>query len=154
AWHWRWRSGAATVSAPPRAAPRSSPTIRIGKGCRRRHARRARIPWLGSLWRIFSAKSGARTFSGRPSPGRWRRCGKTVRRQCCAAISKLLPLRLPRAMPRGPKLVIFDCDGVLVDSEPISIRVLLGVVAEAGVIIDEEVGYRRFLGRSMASVVA
>ena len=57
-------------------------------------------------------------------------------------------------MPRGPKLVIFDCDGVLVDSEPISIRVLLGVLAEAGVIIDEEVGYRRFLGRSMASVVA
>lgn len=52
------------------------------------------------------------------------------------------------------RLVIFDCDGVLVDSEPISIRVLLEVVAEAGVNIDEEVGYRRFLGRSMASVAA
>ena len=52
-----------------------------------------------------------------------------------------------------PDLVIFDCDGVLVDSEPISIGVLVEVVAEAGVPIGEDVAYRRFLGRSMASIV-
>ncbi|WP_309083578.1 HAD family hydrolase [Chelativorans sp.] len=52
-----------------------------------------------------------------------------------------------------PDLVIFDCDGVLVDSEPISIGVLLEVIGEAGVSIDEETAYRRFLGRSMASII-
>ncbi|WP_157018911.1 HAD family hydrolase [Mesorhizobium xinjiangense] len=51
----------------------------------------------------------------------------------------------------GPKLVIFDCDGVLVDSEPISIAVLRDVIAEAGGPIDEATAYDRFLGRSMAS---
>ncbi len=30
----------------------------------------------------------------------------------------------------SPKLVIFDCDGVLVDSEPISMSVLLDIIAE------------------------
>lgn len=51
-----------------------------------------------------------------------------------------------------PRLVIFDCDGVLVDSEPISVAVLLEVLAEAGVDIDEAFAYREFLGRSMATV--
>jgi HAD superfamily hydrolase (TIGR01509 family) len=55
--------------------------------------------------------------------------------------------------PDMPDLVIFDCDGVLVDSEPISIGVLLDVVGEAGVVISEDVAYRRFLGRSMATIV-
>ncbi len=49
-------------------------------------------------------------------------------------------------------LVIFDCDGVLVDSEPISVAVLRDVVAEAGVVIPEALAYERFLGRSMASI--
>jgi HAD superfamily hydrolase (TIGR01509 family) len=52
------------------------------------------------------------------------------------------------------ELVIFDCDGVLVDSEQISIRVLLEVLAGAGVVIGEDEAYRNFLGRSTASVVA
>ncbi|MCV0397805.1 MAG: HAD family hydrolase [Rhizobiaceae bacterium] len=51
-----------------------------------------------------------------------------------------------------PGLVIFDCDGVLVDSEPISISVLLEVFGEAGVAIDEQAAYARFLGRSMSSI--
>ena len=56
-------------------------------------------------------------------------------------------------MPHRPvDLVIFDCDGVLVDSEPISIAVLLQVIAAGGGLITEEAAYRRFLGRSMASV--
>jgi HAD superfamily hydrolase (TIGR01509 family) len=53
-----------------------------------------------------------------------------------------------------PELVIFDCDGVLVDSEPISIRILTEIIGEAGVTISAEDAYREFLGRSMASIVA
>jgi HAD superfamily hydrolase (TIGR01509 family) len=51
-----------------------------------------------------------------------------------------------------PGLVIFDCDGVLVDSEPLSIRVLLEVLAREGVTLDIEAGYARFLGRSLATI--
>ncbi|WP_159585486.1 HAD family hydrolase [Chelativorans xinjiangense] len=53
---------------------------------------------------------------------------------------------------KNGRLVIFDCDGVLVDSEPISIAVLVEIIAEAGVAIEPAVAYRRFLGRSMASI--
>ncbi len=49
-------------------------------------------------------------------------------------------------------LVIFDCDGVLVDSEPISIRVLVEELARFGYAIDEATAYERFLGRSLAAV--
>lgn len=51
-------------------------------------------------------------------------------------------------------LVIFDCDGVLVDSEPLSIRVLMEAVAAHGGSLSEAEAYRRFLGRSMANLVA
>lgn len=51
------------------------------------------------------------------------------------------------------KLVIFDCDGVLVDSEPISVEVMVAEFAKAGVAMDAEYVYRNFLGRSMATVV-
>jgi HAD superfamily hydrolase (TIGR01509 family) len=49
-------------------------------------------------------------------------------------------------------LVIFDCDGVLVDSEPISFAVLRDTLASAGVELEESRAYRRFLGKSMASI--
>ncbi len=53
----------------------------------------------------------------------------------------------------APGLVIFDCDGVLVDSEPISLAVTLEVLEAAGVPLDPREGYARLLGRSTASVV-
>jgi len=53
---------------------------------------------------------------------------------------------------RPPALVIFDCDGVLVDSEPISIAVLTAIIREAGGDVAEEIAYRRFLGMSMSSI--
>jgi HAD superfamily hydrolase (TIGR01509 family) len=52
-----------------------------------------------------------------------------------------------------PDLVIFDCDGVLVDSEPISIAILVDIITAAGVSISEETAYERFLGRSMATTI-
>lgn len=51
-----------------------------------------------------------------------------------------------------PALVIFDCDGVLVDSEPISIAVLLDMITRSGVTMSEDDAYDRFLGRSMATI--
>ncbi|KPF41334.1 HAD family phosphatase [Rhizobium sp. AAP43] len=47
-------------------------------------------------------------------------------------------------------LVIFDCDGVLVDSEPIALEVLIEALREKGVNIDQEGASERFLGRSLA----
>jgi HAD superfamily hydrolase (TIGR01509 family) len=51
-------------------------------------------------------------------------------------------------------LVIFDCDGVLVDSEPLAMRVLLEGLGEFGYAIGEEEAYERFLGRSLANMQA
>lgn len=51
-------------------------------------------------------------------------------------------------------LVIFDCDGVLVDSEPLSIRVLIDVARAHGADLDEAEAYRKFLGRSLANLVS
>lgn len=50
-------------------------------------------------------------------------------------------------------LVIFDCDGVLVDSEPISISVLTEMIGEAGTRLGEAEAYKRFLGKSVGAVV-
>ena len=49
------------------------------------------------------------------------------------------------------QLVIFDCDGVLVDSEPIANRVLVEMLRELGLDFDLEQSYRIFAGRTMTS---
>ena len=46
------------------------------------------------------------------------------------------------------ELVIFDCDGVLVDSEPISIRIDVEMFAEVGMTMTEQEVIERFVGRS------
>jgi HAD superfamily hydrolase (TIGR01509 family) len=51
-----------------------------------------------------------------------------------------------------PELVIFDCDGVLVDSELLSCRCLSEVLAEHGVFIDPESALELFVGRNVAAV--
>lgn len=56
-------------------------------------------------------------------------------------------------MPAAPvDLVIFDCDGVLVDSEPLALRILLRMVSDAGAVLLPEEAHEAFLGRSLASV--
>jgi len=47
-----------------------------------------------------------------------------------------------------PDLVIFDCDGVLVDSEPIAIKIDAKIFAEFGMPMSEEEIVERFVGRS------
>src|SRR3954462_1339990 len=49
--------------------------------------------------------------------------------------------------------VIFDCDGVLVDTEPISNRVLAGLLTQAGLPTTFEDCMRDYRGRAMASVL-
>jgi len=50
--------------------------------------------------------------------------------------------------------VIFDCDGVLVDSEPISLARLTAGLNRIGVPIDVDTVRVRFAGTSMASIMA
>jgi HAD superfamily hydrolase (TIGR01509 family) len=54
---------------------------------------------------------------------------------------------------RRAELVIFDCDGVLVDSEPVGNRVLADALIEVGVPMTLTEVERDFRGLSMASVV-
>jgi HAD superfamily hydrolase (TIGR01509 family) len=63
----------------------------------------------------------------------------------------------PRALPLSSQvskkrfgLVIFDCDGVLVDSELITNRVFAQMLNELGMALTLEDMFERFVGRSMA----
>lgn len=51
------------------------------------------------------------------------------------------------------QLIIFDCDGVLIDSEIISARMLIAALADRGVVIDLPYVSRHFLGRSYPVVM-
>jgi HAD superfamily hydrolase (TIGR01509 family) len=56
--------------------------------------------------------------------------------------------------PDRPDLVIFDCDGVLVDTERIAVRIDVQVLASLGWELTEEEVVERFVGRSDAAVTA
>jgi HAD superfamily hydrolase (TIGR01509 family) len=51
------------------------------------------------------------------------------------------------------QLIIFDCDGVLVDSEPISNRIMAEMLTEAGLPMGLEDCYEHFMGRTMSDCV-
>lgn len=51
-------------------------------------------------------------------------------------------------------LVIFDCDGVLVDSEPVANAILAAHVSRMGISTTPQQALVRYKGRSMASVLA
>ena len=51
-----------------------------------------------------------------------------------------------------PKLIIFDCDGVLVDSEPLSNRVIAGIMNEIGIPMTTEEAIQQFAGGSLQRV--
>jgi HAD superfamily hydrolase (TIGR01509 family) len=52
-----------------------------------------------------------------------------------------------------PDLIIFDCDGVLVDSEVLSCRCLSEVLAGYGIDLDLDQAFELFLGRSLTAVL-
>ncbi len=51
-------------------------------------------------------------------------------------------------------LIIFDCDGVLVDSEPLSCACLASALTRHGIDTSLDLVFERFLGRSFATVEA
>ena len=56
--------------------------------------------------------------------------------------------------PGRPELVIFDCDGVLVDSEVIACRVLSESLAEAGILVAADDIAENYVGLSAATIFA
>lgn len=52
-----------------------------------------------------------------------------------------------------PVHLIFDCDGVLVDSEPLSMQIDVEILAESGVIISEAEAHARFVGKTFAAMI-
>ena len=57
-------------------------------------------------------------------------------------------------MTRPLELVIFDCDGVLVDSERLAVRIDVRVLGELGWILTEEEVVERFMGRTHEYMVS
>ena len=53
-----------------------------------------------------------------------------------------------------PEVVIFDCDGVLVDSEVIALAVTRRTLGEAGLRLTDEETRKRFLGQRLNSVIS
>ena len=49
--------------------------------------------------------------------------------------------------------VIFDCDGVLVDSEPLSMKIDVEILAETGVVMSEADAHQRFVGKTFAAML-
>ena len=60
----------------------------------------------------------------------------------------------PPSIQRRIDLVIFDCDGVLIDSEVISANMLIAELRGYGVTMDLEFVAQNFLGRSYPAVLA
>ncbi|MWB99326.1 HAD-IA family hydrolase [Agromyces seonyuensis] len=56
---------------------------------------------------------------------------------------------MPDAAVNRFQAVLFDCDGVLVDSETITNRVLRGMLHELGWMLDEAESLSRFVGRAL-----
>jgi HAD superfamily hydrolase (TIGR01509 family) len=59
-----------------------------------------------------------------------------------------------RLLPFRPDAVVFDCDGVLVDSEPLSNEIFAQVLTEEGLPTTYDDSVRRYLGRNTAECVA
>jgi HAD superfamily hydrolase (TIGR01509 family) len=59
----------------------------------------------------------------------------------------------PRSLTMQPDLIIFDCDGVLVDSEIIAARVEADMISEAGFPISHEEMVERFAGLTTRDIL-
>lgn len=50
--------------------------------------------------------------------------------------------------------LIFDCDGVLVDSEPLSMRADVEILGQSGIVMSEAEAHGRFVGKTFAAMLA
>ncbi|MFZ5835544.1 MAG: HAD family hydrolase [Pseudomonadota bacterium] len=57
------------------------------------------------------------------------------------------------ALPQRPELVIFDCDGVLVDSEPVANAILARAITRLGYPVSVADTRAAFVGLSMAQII-
>ena len=49
-------------------------------------------------------------------------------------------------MPRGPRALIFDFDGVIADDEPLHLAAFQEALAAEGITLSREAYYARYLG--------
>ena len=70
----------------------------------------------------------------------------------CLAAPPTRALGVDRMLRRASpfQLLILDCDGVVVDSEPIVMRILVEMLHELGVSIEAEEANERFIGTTFA----
>ncbi|MFX5578992.1 HAD hydrolase-like protein, partial [Acinetobacter baumannii] len=56
-----------------------------------------------------------------------------------------------QSAPRHPRFdaILFDCDGVLVDSEPLVNKLIWQMLNELGIEISQEDSIKRFLGKAI-----
>src|ERR1051326_7259266 len=91
------------------------------------------------------------------SKSRWSACAIACWRAVRLTISRSSSLRSSRL--RAPNrmqfdLVIFNCDGVLIDSELLSVRTDIECLAEEGIAISQGEILERYTGISMAGMLA
>src|SRR5438309_850149 len=107
-------------------------------------ARPLRAPATGVWVRAARCKRPHRPVAQPGSP-----CHRVARRRQAVGGRSLLHARAEKL-----GLVIFDCDGVLVDSEPLSLACLTAGLNRIGVDIDLATVRTRFTGTSMVSIMA
>jgi HAD superfamily hydrolase (TIGR01509 family) len=81
-------------------------------------------------------------------------CNRSVGSGCCHQSPPLLALRFNNDDPGMKRLIIFDFDGVIADSEVLANTVLAEVVSELGVPTTLDDALRRYMGKRFHEVIA
>ena len=104
---------------------------------------------------LFSAMGSMSALGRRIEPASGAIAAFHARKRRALAILERAEGEARRAMlaTRWPEVVIFDCDGVLVDSEVISLGVTRRMLAAAGLSLSDDETRRRFLGRRQDAVL-
>ncbi|HZZ61384.1 MAG TPA: FGGY family pentulose kinase [Roseiarcus sp.] len=104
---------------------------------------------------LRSAMGSMSALASRTEPAGGAIAAFHARRRRALAILERAEREVRKAMCAAPwpEVVIFDCDGVLVDSEVISLGVTRRMLAEAGLRLSDDETRKRFLGRRQDAVL-
>ena len=104
---------------------------------------------------LVSAMGSMSALARRAEPASGPIAAFHARKRRALAILERAEREVRKAMraARWPEVVIFDCDGVLVDSEVISLGVTRRMLAEAGLSLSDDETRKRFLGRRQDAVL-